>query len=105
MIGDMDAAHALPVNFERKVGESSRIFRCVPCLGGLSPQNKNSRVFRPGHQSPQALTQAYPLPPQPAFCSGAAAAVFFSIARFSSSARGESSVALALSKNASKPPR
>src|SRR5215212_9213992 len=37
--------------------------------------------------------------------SGAAAAVFFSIWRLSSSARGESSAALAFSRNASKPPR
>jgi hypothetical protein len=36
---------------------------------------------------------------------GAAAAVFFSIWRFNSSARGDSSAALALIRNASRPPR
>src|SRR6202049_886037 len=40
----------------------------------------------------------------PAFATGSAA-VFFSIARFNSSARGERSAALALIKNASRPPR
>src|SRR6266478_6997853 len=41
----------------------------------------------------------------PAFFSGAPAAFFFSIARFNSSARGDSSVAFAFSRNASRPPR
>src|ERR1700722_9118535 len=70
----------------------------------ISPQTKTAGSFDPAIQS-------YSTPegnsPQPAFfsASGAAAAFFFSIARFKSSARGDSTSAFALIKNASSPPR
>src|ERR1700737_2414930 len=68
------------------------------------PQTKTAGSFAPAIQNSQPLTQLN-ANPQLAFASGAAAAVFFSIARFSPSAFGDSSVALALIINASKPPR
>jgi hypothetical protein len=57
------------------------------------PQNKTAGSFDPAIQNSPRLT----LPkrePQPACFSGAAAAVFFSILRFSSSARGDRSALL-----------
>src|ERR1700722_2609262 len=67
------------------------------------PPKKSSRVFRPGHQPPALISLAEN--PQLAFFTGAGLPTFFSIARFSSSARGESSAALALIRKASRPPR
>src|ERR1700726_2569933 len=67
------------------------------------PPKKSSRVFLPGHQPPALISLAEN--PQLAFFTGAGLPTFFSIARFSSSARGESSAALALIRKASRPPR
>src|SRR5258708_6972007 len=92
--------------------------------GQRSVANENGRVLRPGHlklttthiyricgdspsprPSPRKSGAREGIALYPAFFSGAPAAFFFSIARFSSSARGDSSVAFAFSKNASRPPR
>src|SRR5436190_27163 len=77
-------------------------------------QNENGRVFRPDrHQTPLTprLTRLTRRPkprlenPQLACFTGAAVPTFFSIARFRSSARGESTSARAFSRKASRPPR
>jgi hypothetical protein len=50
LIGDLDVDRAQRANFERKVGESSKIISEVRLLPRSPPlKNKNSRVFRPGH--------------------------------------------------------
>src|SRR4051794_13349796 len=61
----------------------------------------STRPFKT-HQCQSSLRNA--APPQPAFCSGAAAATFFSIARLRSSARGERLAARAFRMKVSKPP-
>ncbi len=50
LIGGLDVDRAQRANFERKVGESSKIISEVRLLPrSPPPKNKNSRVFRPGH--------------------------------------------------------
>lgn len=66
----------------------------------LTPQNKNSRVFRPDRSK---LSTSRNAKSQPAAFAGSAA-FFFWIARFSSNALGDSTSALALSRYASRPP-
>src|SRR3954454_2450757 len=58
--------------------------------------------FRPAHKTSRYTDGEEP---SPAFFSASTPAFFFSIARFSSSALGDSSVPFAFSKNASSPPR
>jgi|SRR5450631_2851567 hypothetical protein len=76
----------------------------------FSNVNKKAGSFDPAIQNSQPLTRPDE-PAQPAFFAGSAFftnatfGVFFSIAFFNSSARGDSTSALALIRNASSPPR
>jgi len=85
-----------PSSTIRHCSSTNRILAC-----SYSSNRKTAGSKDPAIQNSQTLTRLS----QPAFFSGAAAAVFFSIARFNSSARGESTSALALIRNASRPPR
>jgi hypothetical protein len=87
------------------VGEPEEPDKCIGATKRSGPTPKqNSRVFRPGHQNFSANPTSNEA--QLAFAAvSAPAARFFSIARFSSSARGDSSAPFALIKNASSPPR
>ncbi|MEH2623181.1 hypothetical protein V1292_001236 [Bradyrhizobium sp. AZCC 1719] len=58
-----------------------------------APQNKNGRVFRPGRSKLRSADLSFA---QLAFFTNAGLPIFFSIARFRSSARGERTSALAL---------
>ena len=95
----IDSGDLSLVNIENR--SSAATFLRRPAFAA---KTKTAGSFNPAVQNSLALNPAS-TKAQPAFFSGAAAAVFFSIARFSSSARGDSSVGLALSKNASRPPR
>ena len=72
-----------------------------------APQTKTAGSFDPAIQNSQPLAQsgANPQPALAAFFSNATFGIFFSICFFSSSAFGDNSAALALIRNASRPPR
>jgi hypothetical protein len=101
MLGLVVNRYLWPCAFDKYSPWIKMTTAATPAIVNFFTANKNDRVIRPGRSR---LTTIKPLARiYPAFFSGAPADFFFSIARFSSSARGDSAVAFAFSKNASRP--